>query len=206
MPSQEIKKSNKFCFSQFLCSKNSNSKDYECLPYEEENNKITSIKPEVQAQIIKNRAKLTHLNKLTKQTTSATLNKFYNQQPEFQSTKIEQTVICHKITNTLIKQNTISSFNNTDLCLSNISEESSLSTDSSEYSSSNIYLSSSSSSSDSDVFESCRSEIPYSDIYVCCQTYQPKCQGDISLEYAERVYVLHATEEFALIKKINKEQ
>lgn len=42
-----------------------------------------------------------------------------------------------------------------------------------------------------------------SGIYVCQSPYAAEFDGDINLKYTERVEVLHATEDFTLVKKIN---
>lgn len=42
-----------------------------------------------------------------------------------------------------------------------------------------------------------------SGIYVCQSSYAAEFDGDINLKYTERVEVLHATEDFTLVKKIN---
>lgn len=43
-------------------------------------------------------------------------------------------------------------------------------------------------------------------IYVCIESYQPQFQGDIGLQYTERVAILHATEEFSLVKRISSQE
>ena len=40
-------------------------------------------------------------------------------------------------------------------------------------------------------------------LYVCTMPYQARFEGDLSLKYTDRVRVLHATEDYALVKKIN---
>lgn len=207
------------CFSK-LCSKSKANKDYESIPYEQ-SKKLPSP---VRIQVEQNRARLDHLNKLKKYTTKRDL---FNEVPDFQSTRLEQS----KVTSTMINQDTFSSKQHVSASLTYISEES---TYSSAASSNSTYLLPASTGSDTSIFtndlsdfeqtqyytsSSCASDA-FQDvnpsyfekdaqtdmIYVCIESYQPKFQGDIGLQYSERVNILHATEEFSLVKKISSQE
>lgn len=194
------------CFSK-LCSKPKGNKDYEAIPYEQKP-KHKQLPSPVRVQVEQNRARLDHLNKLKKCTTKRNLFK----EPEFQSTKLEQS----KVTSTMIHQEAFAK-QQASPSLTFISEEStcSISSDYSEECSSHFELTQyfTNPSCASDAFQDVnpsffeKSSVQTSDmVYVCVQSYQPQFQGDIGLQYTERVNVLHATEEFSLVKKISSQE
>ena len=211
----------KFCFST-LCSKSKVNKDYETIPYEQ----TVKFASPIRIQSAKNRARLDHLNKLKTVTTKRKLfdETLNNKTPNFQSTKLEQS----KMTSTMIEHNAFTSVDSKEITpsLTNITEESkfSNSTHSSPSKSSySSYLTNDSSefgetqyftnpSCASECFQEVNSsffqnkEENNTMVYVCIQSYQPQFQGDIELKYTERVYVLHATEEFSLVKRISNQE
>ena len=155
-----------------------------------------------------------------------------NEAPNFHSTQLDQSSVnfaaCFKniedskVTSTVLQESDItdySSFNSPEL--SNISEESSaftnpeysspftnssVFTDDSVYQSfgSSQYLCASQTSGD---FQSVNPSFFDKDnsapvVHVCCRSYKAKFDGDIDLEFTERVQILHTNDEFSLVKKI----
>ena len=45
-----------------------------------------------------------------------------------------------------------------------------------------------------------------STVYVCIESYNSKFQGDIQLQYTDRVHVIHATEDYSLVKHISTKE
>lgn len=138
-----------------------------------------------------------------------------------------------KITSTMIQQNTIASFDSvqTSPSLTCISEESTYSSsafsnttysspaskrtntsiftnDSSDFEQTQYYTNPScASDAFQDVNPSFFDNYARTDmIYVCIESYEPHFQGDIGLQYSERVNIIHATEEFSLVKKISSQE
>lgn len=230
MPSQQItKRKNKLCLATFKICGKSTSRDYECIPYENkpiEASKQRLLTSPIKAQINKNRLKLDHLNKLK---VSISKRNFYGTKPEYNSTRIQQEPITqrlqsNKLTNTIIKNeitigdspslSTISDHST----ISNSSTGSSTQFDSSfstNQSSSSYYTDSSLSqytidtSDDSSSIQSVKSTYLNQfdvNILVCVEQYQATFQGDINLQYSERVRVVHANEDYALVKKITTQE
>ena len=99
-------------------------------------------------------------------------------------------------------------FNQTDLSLSYISEESEITYNpySSNFTDISSEISTGNSSSNIDFFQELNAtqvSPATSHVYVCCIGYKSEFEGDIDLKYSERVNVLHAGPQFALVKKIN---
>jgi len=44
------------------------------------------------------------------------------------------------------------------------------------------------------------------ELFVCCIPYQPKIQGDLSLNYADRVKLIHANSDYCLVQNIVSKQ
>jgi len=44
--------------------------------------------------------------------------------------------------------------------------------------------------------------VPTSDLYVCCTDYQARIEGDLTLKFTDRVRLIHANQEFALVKNV----
>lgn len=201
------KKSIVSCIKNFkFCNTKTINKDYECLPYEAPSAPSSKMTTPVRKQIIQNRCKLAHLNRLIKQTTKCSL---FKEQPDFQSTQIIEYVNQVKTSSTFINRNQVPIENS--LSLSHISNKS-LTNSSSDYDSppsestrSSSFNYESSQCSESPIeFQTLYSSTQFEDIiYVCTMPYQARFEGDLSLKYTDRVRVLHATEDFALVKKIN---
>ncbi len=184
------KKSLKSCLTKICGSKKRNDKNYECLPYQKEMPVVQKL-PVLTPGPTKNKnpfpRRLAHLSKLT---TSRNLL----ENPDFQSTKISQDSFCEDSTSTDKSMDHSSG----------ISEEStSYAYSNSDYDSPLSSHSSTCSSEESVRFQYANQR---SDIYVCQSSHNARFDGDIDLKYTERVYVLHATEEFTLVKKISGSQ
>ncbi len=168
------KKSIKSCLKNLCGIKKSIRRDYECLPYN--NDEMIEKK----TQVIKDRNNLAHLNRLP-MINKVTLSDF-SQNVKITSTSIETPV---KSSTTHWGTNT----NNSQLFSQFNSESSGCSSESS------------CESSDFQMLYSSATE--ESGIYVCQYPYKAEYDGDIELKYTERVHVVHATEEFTLVKKIS---
>lgn len=235
MSGQQIEQSKiKFCLSKLCGSKRPKNNDYECIPYEQERSASTKITSPVKALINQNLNRLNHLNKLKKAPAKRNLfnDCVQHEKPQFHSTQIDQSSVnfaCEfqyiektKVTSTFIQQDTISDDSvESDPSLSQISDESSCFT-SSAYSNSNYDSPSSSCSltrltafqvsSDSDDSESFQTLYPSkdnineADVYICSTAYNAKFKGDISVKYTDRVYLIHANDDFGLVKKVSDSQ
>ncbi len=47
-----------------------------------------------------------------------------------------------------------------------------------------------------------RPELITSDLYVCCIDYDARIEGDLTLRFTDRVKLIHANKEFALVKNV----
>ena len=223
-----------FCFSK-LCSKSKINKDYEAVPYDQTAELPSPVKTQI-AQNRSRLDHLNKLKKVTAKRNlfnDCVENKapdFQSTKLEQSSvnfaTEFKQ-LGASKITSTMIQQNTYASFESeqTAPSLTCISEEEStcssaysdsaysapisagssiFTTDSSDFEQTQYYTNP---SNVSDCFQSVDPPKEFGDmVYVCIESYQPHFQGDIELKYTERVFVLHATEEFSLIKKISTQE
>ena len=188
------------CFSKLRSKSKANNKDYEAIPYEQKSKPKQLLPSPVRIQVEQNRARLDHLNKLKKRN-------LFNELPDFHSTRLD----ISKVTSTMINNKQSPPSLNFDSDDSTCSR--SVFSNSSDYSSDfeqTEYYTNSSCASDAfqDVNTSFFGKDDYQSdmVYVCVQSYQPQFEGDIILQYSERVNVLHATEEFSLVKKISSQE
>jgi hypothetical protein len=193
----------KSCLTKFCGAKRASDKDYECLPYQKEAPLPIARKPST-PKAIKGKnlptRRLTHLNKLT-------TGRNLIHDPVFHSTNIDQNTFTGeffqhvKIASTYIQRpsDNLSGFSgdSTTYAYSNSDYDSPPST---RFSGSSFCSSTTNSSGSESNFSSVDQ---YAEIYVCHLPYKAQYDGDISLKYTDRVQVLHATEEFTLVKKIN---
>lgn len=197
MSSNQLTKSLNKCISKLCGNKHPINKDYECLPYEQE----PKTQSPINALITQNINKLNHLNKLKKAPASSFNDFVRNEEPQFHSTQLDQSSVSfqrpEKVTSTFIHQTTVSNESfSTDPSLSQISDESS------------CFSTCSNSSENTESFQTLytSNEITENDVYICNSAYNAKFKGDISVKYTERVYLIHASDDFALVKKINDSQ
>lgn len=206
------KQGNKFCLFGGCAGRKTrpSNNDYECLPYEPtEPNKRQIHKREqpkceptpVKVQSTQNRASLTHLNKLLKQTTRANETPFA---PAIESTRVEQSLVRYPAINqkhAYITAKTTSTFvQRTHYRDNNESNEPSLS-HISEQSSCLSNPQAKSAASFQPLYPS-PSINPESAVHVCVRPYESRHPGDISLRYSERVHVLHVTDGYVFVKLV----
>lgn len=234
MPGQQIEKSKfKFCMSKICGSKRSKNNDYECIPYEQDK-QTNEVKSLINQNI--NRLNHLNKLKKAPAKRNLFNDCVENEKPRFHSTQIDQSSVnfaCEfqyientKITSTLIQHDTISDDSlESDPSLSQISEESScFSTsgysnsfyDSPSTTCSQTRITAFEISSDttySDDSESFQTLYPSkdnindnNDVYICNSAYNAKFKGDISVKYTDRVYLIHANDDFALVKKVSDSQ
>ncbi len=213
------------CLSKFqICTKSSktNNLDYECLPYDVKSVPVTNttkLPTPIKVQIDQNLTKLDQLNHLKKQNAKRNLFNYTIEDgtPNFQSTKYDQSTLSgfqkfdeSKITSTVLqKTNYLTESLVPDL--SNIVEETSNNTYTACESTfgSTQYLTAASCNSDnfksvnpSFFDKSVKQNLQPNSIYVCVRSYTARFQGDVNLQYSERVNVVHANEDFAFVKKL----
>ncbi len=210
------------CLSKFqFCTRSSKpiNPDYECLPYETEPQAETNTKlpTPIKVQIDLNLTKLDKLNNLKKQNAKRNLFNYTIQDevPNFQSTKNDQSTLSgfhqleySKITSTILQKTNLSP-ESLIPDLSNIDEESSKEVTTGSSFASTQYLTASSCNSEnfksvnpSFFDKSVQGDLQPNVIYVCSRSYSARFQGDVDLQYSERVNVLHANEDFAFVKKL----
>ena len=176
-------KSLKSCLTKFCGIKQANNRDYECLPYKKDEVACKASKTPR-----KNTNRLTHLNRLPNRqrnvaTTQNTLITEF-----FQHVQIASTLIENPVKDLATKEPATYTYYD--------SPPSSQSSESSQCSPTN----SCENSEFQTLYPSVNQE---SEVYVCQLPYTAEFDGDIDLKYTERVQVLHATEDFTLVKKIN---
>ena len=214
-----------------MCTKGNIKKDYECIPYE---TSVQQMPSPVSVQIKKNLESLNHLNKLKKCPTKRNLFNCRPdfQSTQIHQSPVDR-LEKSKITSTVIQQDTINSFDESSPNLTCISSETSAFSNSSYFSPETTYQTRSSmstSNTSSDFYEtqyldsSSHASNNFQDVnpsffneksatnpsdtsvYVCVKSYDAKFQGDIQLQYTDRVHVIHATEEYSLVKHISSQE
>lgn len=216
-------------------TKDTKSADYESVPYEPAQSIEKNPTAPLTQQIILNLSKINKLNSLKKNTAKRNLrlvDGFENQSPNFHSTHIDQSSMNYttgfkeiessKITSTALMHNEIScdSFESPEL--SDITEESSAFSNP-EYNSptkTSIFTDDYSttfgstkyfSGCESEEFQSVNSSFFDNEqvsvlLHVCCRPYRAEFDGDIDLQYTERVQIMKVNGDFSLVKKITTQE
>ena len=193
MSSIQLKKSLNKCLTKLCGNKRANNNDYEYTPYDQTKPAIPSP---IKALINQNINKLNHLNKLKKVPAKRIS---INEEPQFHSTQLESQF--QRASSTFIQQTIVDESFESDPSLSQISDKSSCFSNSD----SDLTISTQSSSDNSELFQTLFTSTVSNDsnVYICNSAYNAKFKGDISIKYTDRVYLIHANEDFALVKRVN---
>lgn len=177
----------KFC----LCTKKTNQKDYDALPYHSENPKA-NITETLKQQIEQNLSKLRDLNTM-KLDISRVQTSALKDFPEFQSTKVEEK------TQTNVKEIDFEVTSYLQVTSKRPVVSKYASYESTEFSNDSMFTASTNSDLSIDDLAQFGAS---ANIHVCNSAYEAQFEGDISLKYTERVEVLYFNDDFSLVKNI----